>query len=170
MKFWVTQEGHEVEVEFHAAEGRLWIEIEGRRIEADFAALPDGEVYSLLVDGRSHEVGVATIGRLLEVSHAGATHPVEVRHPLEKRLQSVRRSTAGAGGETVNAPMPGLLVACHVKVGDVVAAGQPVAIVEAMKMQNELTARSGGRVSEVLVAAGASVSAGQPLLRLVAAA
>ena len=166
MKFWVTQEGHEAEVEFHAADGKLWIEIGGRRIEADFARLPDGEVYSLLVDGRSHEVGVSAAGKGLEVSHAGAAFPVEVRHPLEKVLQSVRRATAASSGETVKSPMPGMLVAFHVKVGDVVEAGQAVAIVEAMKMQNELAARTGGRVSEVLVAPGTSVSAGQPLLRI----
>lgn len=166
MKFWVTQEGHEAEVEFHADDGKLWIELDGRRLEADFARLPDGEVYSLLVDGRSHEVGVSSTSKQLEVSHAGAVFSVEVRHPLEKVLQSVRRIAPGTGGETVKAPMPGLIVAIHVKVGDRVEAGQAVAVVEAMKMQNELAARSAGRVDEVLVAPGTSVSAGQPLLRI----
>ena len=62
--------------------------------------------------------------------------------------------------------MPGLLVAIKVKPGDAVAPGQAVVVVEAMKMQNELTARRGGVVTEVLVSERASVSAGQALVRI----
>ncbi len=166
MKFWVTLEGRDAEVEFHTEGGRLWIEVEGRRLEADFRRLPDGEVYSLLIEGRSHEVRVAPANQGLEVTIDGATVPVEVRHPLEKLLQSAQQAHHVGHGETVAAPMPGLVVALKVKPGDKVAAGQPVAVVEAMKMQNELAARHGGVVSEVLVAERESVSAGQPLVRL----
>ena len=166
MKFWVSLEGRDTEVEFHTAEGRLWLELDGRRLEADFRRLPDGEVYSLLIDGRSHEVRVAPAGATLEVSVGGVTLAVDVRHPLEKLLQSVAREGAGGTGETVQAPMPGLVVALRVRPGDPVAAGQAVAIVEAMKMQNELPARHGGIVTDVLVKAGDSVSAGQALVRL----
>jgi 3-methylcrotonyl-CoA carboxylase alpha subunit len=169
MKLWVTLDGRDAEVEFHTADGRLWLELEGRRLEADFRRLPDGEVYSLLIDGRSHEVRVAGGSSALEVSVGGTTLPVDVRHPLEKRLQSAVQASGAAAGEVVAAPMPGLVVALRVAPGDRVAAGQPVAVVEAMKMQNELTARHGGIVSEVLVKAGDSVSAGQPLARLKAA-
>ncbi len=165
MKFWVTLEGRDTEVEFHTEGGRLWLEIDGRRIEADFHRLPDGEVYSLIVDGRSHEVSVSPARDRVDVTFQGATFPVEVRHPIEKFLQSVVRRTH-EGGETVSAPMPGLVVAVKVAPGDTVVAGQPVAIVEAMKMQNELAAHRDGTVAEVLVAAGASVSAGQALVRL----
>ena len=171
MKLWVTLEGRDAEVEFHAAGEKLVLEVEGRRLEADFHRLPDGEVYSLIVNGRSHEVRVAPAPGagpgVLEVTLAGATFPVEVRHPIEKVLLAVRRAAAAHSVETVQAPMPGLLVAYRVKQGDRVAPGQPVAVVEAMKMQNELTARHGGVVSELLVAERATVSAGQPLLRIV---
>jgi 3-methylcrotonyl-CoA carboxylase alpha subunit len=170
MKFWVTLAGRDAEVEFRTVGEHVIVEVEGRRIEADFRRLPDGEVYSLLINGRSHEVRVAPAAGQLEVSLHSTTIPVEVRHPLEKLLQSSRRTAAGGGGETVTAPMPGLVVALRVKPGETVAAGQPVAIVEAMKMQNELVARHGGIVSEVLVAERASVSAGQPLMRIRAAA
>ena len=97
MKLWVTLEGHDTEVEFHAEADRLWLEFEGRRIEADFRRLPDGEVYSLLIGGRSHEVRVSPAGGRLEVTLDGATLPVEVRHPLEKRLQSVGTHARSAG-------------------------------------------------------------------------
>jgi len=81
-------------------------------------------------------------------------------------LQAVRRATATQTVETIQAPMPGLLVAFRVGPGERVAAGQAVAVVEAMKMQNELPARHGGIVSELLVAERATVAAGQPLVRL----
>jgi len=166
MKFWVTLEGRDAEVEFHTHGDRLWVEFEGRRLEADFRHLPDGEVYSLLIAGRSHEVRVSPSGQGLEVTLDGATVPVEVRHPLEKLLQSAQQRHPAARGETVAAPMPGLVVAVRVKPGEKVEAGQPVAVVEAMKMQNELVARHGGVVSEVLVAERETVSAGQALVRL----
>ena len=166
MKFWVALEGHDAEVEFHAEGHRLWVEVEGRRLEADFRRLPDGEVYSLLIGARSHEVRVSPSGEGLDVTIDGTTVPVEVKHPLEKLLQSTQAAHHGGAGETVAAPMPGLVVALKVKPGDRVSAGQAVAVVEAMKMQNELPARHEGIVREVLVSLRASVSAGQPLVRL----
>ena len=123
-------------------------------------------MYSLLIGGRSYEVRVSPGAAGLDVTWGGATVPVEVRHPLEKLLQASQSAHRTTHGETVAAPMPGLVVALRVKPGDRVEAGQPVVVVEAMKMQNELTARQGGVVSEVLVAERASVAAGQPLVRL----
>lgn len=166
MRFWVTLEGREAEVELHAEGGRLWLDVEGRRLEADFRRLPDGEVYSLLVNGRSHEVRVSPAGERLEVTYGGVTFPVEVRHPLEKALQAVQRARGKPAGETIVAPMPGLVVALHVRPGETVRPGQAVAVVEAMKMQNELVAREGGVVSELLVEERATVAAGQPLVKI----
>ncbi len=166
MKLWVRLEGRDAEIEFHLEDGRLVLEVDGRRIDADFHPLPDGEVYSLLVNGRSHVVRVTPTGEGLEVTLAGATLAVEVRHPLEKLLQASKSAGAGGHGETVAAPMPGLVVALRVKPGQGVAPGQAVIVVEAMKMQNELAARHGGVVSEVLVRERDAVSAGQPLIRI----
>ena len=166
MKLWVTLEGRDTEIEFQTEQGRLMLEMDGEKLEADFQRLPDGEVYSLLVNGRSHEVRVSPAGDRLEVSVRGKIFPVEVRHPLEKVLLSMSRSSKAASGETILAPMPGLVLEIRVQPGDRVEAGQAVAVVEAMKMQNELAARQGGVVSEVLVAERTSVSAGQPLIKI----
>ena len=166
MKFWVTLQGRDAEVEFEARDGRVFLGVEGRAVEADFVRLPDGEVYSLLVDGRSHEVRVAHTGEGLDVTVNGVTMPVEVRSPLEKLLAQTAGGRAKSRGETITAPMPGAVVAIRVKVGDVVHAGQSVVVLEAMKMQNELAAQSGGVVSEVLVSVGAAVASGAALLRL----
>ena len=168
MKVWVTLEGREAEVEVRMQGDHVIVETDGRTIEADFVRLPDGEVYSLLIGGRSHTVRVSEEpgDGVLTVEMRGSILPVEVRHPLERMLQAQSGGRAKARGETLNAPMPGMVVALHVKVGDVVQPGQSVIVVEAMKMQNELTVEHGGIVREVLVAERATVSAGQPLIKL----
>ena len=166
MKLWVTVEGHDTEVEVRLEGGHLVLEAGGRTLDADFHRLPDGEVYSLLVNGRSHEVRVSPARQGVDVTIHGVRLPVEVRHPLERMVQATRREDGGGSGETVAAPMPGVVVALRVKPGDAVAAGQAVAVVEAMKMQNELTARHGGVVSAVLVNERDAVSSGQPLVRI----
>src|SRR5262245_53987501 len=166
MKLWVTLEGRDEEVEFQTDGERLWRESAGRRLEADFHRLPDGEVYSLLVNGRSYEVRVVPGRETIDVTLHGATLPVEVRHPLEKMLQSVGRGPGAQGGETIAAPMPGLVVAIRVRRGERVEAGASVAVIEAMKMQNELIARRGGVVTDVLVAERTTVGAGQAIVKL----
>jgi len=166
VKLWVTLEGREAEVTFHTQGEKLIVEANGRHIEADFVRLPDGEVYSLLIDGRSHVVRVSPAAEGLEVELRGTLIPVEVKHPLEKMLQATSGGRAAARGETVAAPMPGVVVALRVKAGDHVQAGQAVIVVEAMKMQNELAVAHDGVVREVLVSKRAAVAAGQPLVRV----
>jgi biotin carboxyl carrier protein len=167
MRLWVTRAGgRDTEVELVMEGQRLVAVIEGRRTEVDLHPLPDGQVWSLLLDGCSHEVQVASIGGALEVSVEGSALELEVRHPLERLLAQQQRASGATRGETVSAPMPGLVVALRVQPGDRVIPGQPIVVIEAMKMQNELLARSGGTVAEVLVGERQTVSAGQPLVRI----
>ncbi|MGE5589922.1 MAG: biotin/lipoyl-containing protein [Bacillota bacterium] len=66
----------------------------------------------------------------------------------------------------ITAPLPGLVVAVKVQVGQSVAAGQVLAVLEAMKMENDITAPTAGVVKEILVEAGTTVAGGQALLVL----
>lgn len=166
MKVWVTLDDRDAEVEFTTVGGRLVLEVEGRKLDADFVRLPDGRVWSLLVDGRSYEVRVVEEDGTLRVTWQNHTVTVEARHPLEKMLRQQLGARAGAPGETISAPMPGAVVAIRVKPGELVQPGQSVVVLEAMKMQNELAAHAGGVVSEILVEEKAAVSAGQALVRL----
>jgi biotin carboxyl carrier protein len=123
---------------------------------------------SLLFPDQSHEgVRVALApgsvpGELL-ASLGGRTVAV-----LVNGRRSVRRGadpSAGAHGEQkVTAPMPGRVVRVLVAAGDTVEVRQPVVVVEAMKMENELRSPKAGRVKDVTVAAGASVEAGRVLV------
>jgi len=98
-------------------------------------------------------------------------------HPaLHARADGARAGTAGPAPETgepmpdhalaVAAPMDGALAAVQVAVGDVVRRGQPLAVIEAMKMEHTLDAPAAGTVLRVLAAPGATVRAGAAVLLL----
>jgi biotin-dependent carboxylase-like uncharacterized protein len=79
---------------------------------------------------------------------------------------AVPRGRAAGRSSLLCAPMPGVVVSVAVAPGDIVAAGQAVIVLEAMKMQNPVRAPRGGRVGRLLVAAGAQVEGGAPLLEM----
>lgn len=86
------------------------------------------------------------------------------RAELAEALAQSQGVHATAG--RVNAPMPGRVVKTLVNVGDTVVAGQPLVILEAMKMENEVQSPAPGVVVAVVVAAGQAVDAGQRLIEL----
>jgi len=169
VKFWSQLGERELDLEVRVQGAHLDVVADGRALAADFVALPAGEVYSLLIDGRVHEVAVEEDGGAIVVTLHGQRHRVLVRHPLEKTLREVRHAGPAKGAETIESPIPGLVVAIKVKPGDVVAAGQAVVVVEAMKMQNELAAERGGTVEAVHVTERQTVEAGAKLVTLGAA-
>jgi acetyl-CoA/propionyl-CoA carboxylase biotin carboxyl carrier protein len=73
------------------------------------------------------------------------------------------RADAAQGGEkeALASPMQGTVLSVHVAEGDVVAAGELICIVEAMKMENEIHAHRAGTVTQLSVAAGDPVTSGQ---------
>jgi acetyl/propionyl-CoA carboxylase alpha subunit len=115
-------------------------------------------VYSVLIDGASYEVRV--LGG--EVTVNGHLFEIALDDPRQWRRPN---GLAGAQGRvSINAPMPGKVVRLLVAVGDQVTAGQPVVVVEAMKMQNELKSLRPGRVTAIRVQENDSVNAGAVLL------
>jgi biotin carboxyl carrier protein len=123
--------------------------------------VPEPGVYSVLMDGRSYDASVEETRSGLVVAIDGYRFEIEVRDPRRWSRQSAARG--GEGVETVAAPMPGKVVRVLVSPGDAVEAGQGIAVVEAMKMQNEMRASRAGRVIAVLAKEGATVAAGEVL-------
>lgn len=89
---------------------------------------------------------------------------------LDERTRAIRdvssQGARGAGPALLVAPMPGLIVRVNVQVGDVIQAGIPIVVMEAMKMENELRAQSSGVVTAVRVHPGATVEKGTVLVEL----
>ena len=138
------------------------VAIEGRVIRVDGSFGPSMRVR---VDGRPVEATVRREGATLVVARDGTSRAFRVRDPRAPALGRRREATDSARGE-VHAPMPGLVVDVLVRAGEAVAVGQPVAVVEAMKMQNALVAPLAGTVSSVSVQAGTAVDSGALLLTI----
>jgi biotin carboxyl carrier protein len=64
----------------------------------------------------------------------------------------------------VRAPIPGVIASVEVKVGDTVAVGDPLCVLEAMKMKNAIRATRAGRIADIAVSVGQQVNHGDPLL------
>jgi biotin carboxyl carrier protein len=118
------------------------------------------------VNGR--EIAV-TIDRVAEVFSHGEENRTSgnyaPRSPAPAPPKNTPASASGAAEPgRITAPIPGSILTVYVKVGDTVAAGEPLLKMEAMKMENEINARTGGTVTAVSVQEGDSVSQGQELV------
>lgn len=113
----------------------------------------------------SYQVRVEPRGRgSFGVHIGGAIVPVTVAGSGRARPAGGPDAGVTAGGTTLVSPMPGRVVKVLAQVGDPVAAGQGLVVVEAMKMENELRSPVAGIVREVLVAPGTSVDANAVLV------
>jgi len=117
------------------------------------------------IDGRNRIVAIARRGRQWRLTTRGAAHLAEVlpehvaalsRHMIEKVPPDLSRYLI--------CPMPGLLTRLHVGQGDHVESGQPLAVVEAMKMENILKAERDGKVAKLHAKAGDSLAVDQIIL------
>jgi pyruvate carboxylase subunit B len=162
MKYFVTIGGREMEVEVDGER----VTVAGRSFAAGLGTLPGAPVRLLTLDGSTAALPCEPLsaGRW-RLGWRGEQFEADV---MDERTRHIRSLTAGsgaaAGPATLRAPMPGLVVRLAVEVGQPVAAGAGVVVLEAMKMENELKAAGPGVVRAVLVQTGQAVEKGQPLV------
>jgi pyruvate carboxylase subunit B len=142
------------------------VRVDGRDYTAALSALPGTPLRQLLVDGRPLELAVRDAGQgRWELSIAGERWETEV---IDERTRHIRGLTGGGeqprGPAALRAPMPGLVIRVQAEVGQPVAAGTGVVVLEAMKMENELRATAGAVVRAVHARAGETVEKGQILV------
>lgn len=141
------------------------VSVDGQTYEVDFEAVSGQPVYSLIVNGRSHESYIQPGDDAWQVLLRGRLYPVKVEDEREKRLRAAAGGGVAETGEFhLKAPMPGLVVAVPVAEGEQVEKGQVLVILESMKMQNELKSPRDGVVNRIRVRAGESVEQKQALL------
>ncbi len=118
-----------------------------------------------VVNGKKHIVQIDTIENLTAV-----TEPVTDSPPPETRVSNspaqVQVSPQAAGAGSIITPIPGQIISITVSLGEQVRNGQKLLVLEAMKLENSITATMDGTVSEILIAEGDVVNQGQPLIVL----
>jgi biotin carboxyl carrier protein len=165
MRYLVTVRGRTYTIEVNQ-DGQ--ITFDGEIVEVDFASAGEGDLYSLLVNNESFEAMVEQRDDLWQVLMRGDLYEVQV---VDERTQLLR-ARAGAivpesGEIAIKAPMPGLIVAVPVEVGQEIEAGQNVVILESMKMENELKSPRAGRIERINVKVRDSVEQNQVLVVIV---
>jgi acetyl/propionyl-CoA carboxylase alpha subunit len=155
---------HQVEVE-HGSEG-FKVAVDGRAHVVDLSSL-DAALASLrfVTDGRGFSITFQRgADRRWRIGVGEREFDLEVLTPLE--ALGAAASAERHGPSRVEAPIPGKVVAVDVVPGQEVTAGQALVVLEAMKMQNQLTAERCGRVTAVHVAPGTTVESGALLVEL----
>lgn len=141
--------------------------------------------YKFKINGNEYNVAVNSVsGNIADVTVNGTSYQIEMENapaapvqaapstPVQSVAAPVQPSAApaapkpAAGGKAVTSPLPGVIIAVKVNPGDAVKAGQVVAILEAMKMENEIQAEHDGTVTSVNVAKGDSVLEGAAIVTI----
>ncbi len=116
--------------------------------------------YKVNVNGTEYKVSIELISETEAAAPVAAPAPVA---PAAPAAPAAPVAAAPAGGEKVNAPMPGTILSVNVNVGDAVKKGQILVILEAMKMENEIVSPVDGTVTFLGVSKGATVESGSPI-------
>ena len=117
--------------------------------------------YRVNVNGTVYDITL----EVLEGEAAKAPAPAPAAAPAPAPAAAPAAASA-AGGQSIDAPMPGNIISVNVKPGQAVKKGDVLLILEAMKMENEIMAPVDGTVANVAVAPGQTVQSGQQLLNL----
>jgi acetyl/propionyl-CoA carboxylase alpha subunit len=146
----------EREYEIEIVDGRVLVD--GEPVALDLRQSGGPELYSLLYNGRSFELLIEVERFSYGVTLRGERFEVQVEDERTRRLNVGRKMVTVPTGEVpITAPIPGLVVKVLVEVGDSVREEQPLVILEAMKMENEIRSPRSGVVKQIEVAAGRRV-------------
>lgn len=130
--------------------------------------------FKISIDGTQYLVEMEEVGAPVATpadaapvaASAPVAAPAPAPAPAAVPAPAAPAAPAPAGAHVQNAPMPGTILDIHVNVGDVVKANQPVMVLEAMKMENEVVADQDGTIASIAVAKGDMVNPGDELFSI----
>ncbi len=144
--------------------GALEVRIDEHEVDVDVVALAgqlsvriDGKVVDLTTEGQPPELGAIA---------SGHRSYVRVESERLRAAEAAKRGSLGSAEKLVKSPMPGRIVKLLVAPGDAVEAGQPLLVMEAMKMENEIKAKAAGKVGDLHVAVGDTVEGNAKLVTM----
>jgi biotin carboxyl carrier protein len=153
VEVWLSRDGEGYRL--HGAAGQASVSLSQRGLDA-----------SLEIDGVRKPALVVLDGEQIHIHVAGATHTLRHLDPARRFADS----EAAGGADVARAPMPGTVVRIDVAVGQKVTAGEPLVVIESMKLETTIRAWHDGLVADLHVAAGQSFDRDAILVTLVAEA
>lgn len=163
MQYEVEINGRLVHVTVQRIDGRFLVSVDGRESTVDAARI-DPHTLSLVIGLSSQEVTIAADPASGGLAVGVGAVPLLVTPNGRRRWGRKEDAGSGRGPQRLVAPMPGKIVRILAKAGEQVHRRQPLVVIEAMKMENELRAAADGVVTELVVQQGQSVDAGALLL------
>jgi biotin carboxyl carrier protein len=160
MLYDVTIDGKNYRLDLNRADGRWSCRLDGQDLEVD-AVLASLDVLSLRIGAIAYEVKSERVANESYLWVGSTRFAVEIRDP--RSLRGRTRAGDDRGPRKITASMPGKVVRLLVREGDELESGAGVAVVEAMKMQNEIKSPKKGTIQKILVSEGAAVNAGDVL-------
>lgn len=141
--------------------------VNGQLLDWDLVELGNGQ-YHIRYQNQSYPVEIIMIDRetkTVDLKVRGQRYAVKLRDDVDVLMEKLGMSAAGAGKvNSIKAPMPGLIIDLRVSDGEEVKAGDPLLILEAMKMENVIKSPGAGKVKKVKIKKGDSVEKGQVLI------
>ncbi len=137
--------------------------------------------YKFKINGKEYNVAIGEAnGKMLSVNVNGASYEVELENAPAAQASAPVAAPAAApapaaaapasapagAGQTIKSPLPGIIISVDVKEGQAVKRGQKVAVVEAMKMENDILAECDGTVTAVHARKGDSVLEGADIVTI----
>ena len=139
--------------------------VNGDNTDVDIVDLGNGRIHVLVQGEGSTTFSIDNMDGSVDVMVDGSTTTVQLQTERDLLLEKYGMSSSDAASHTnLKAPMPGLVVRIDVAVGDTVSKGDPLLVLEAMKMENEIKAAADGKVARIHVKAGDPVAKGDLLL------
>ncbi len=142
------------------------------------------KTYKFKINGNEYNVDINSVeGNIADVTVNGASYKVEMDTPVASPIAAAPAPSAtpaaapaaaaapapakaSGAGKAVTSPLPGVIIEVSVKEGQAVKAGQKIAVIEAMKMENEIQADVDGTVTAILVNKGDSVLEGAEIVKI----
>ncbi len=165
MKYEINSGAHSLQVDFQSEAGRLIINTDDASLNLEAVEVQPG-VYSVIMNNRSFVVGVACNGEN-RVNVNGTPISLELLDAVHLHLRelgwdSLKEVKAGL----ISAQIPGLITKIFRGVGDEIVEGDPLFLIEAMKMENEIKAPVSGIIQKISVSEGQTVEKGTNIIEI----
>lgn len=166
MKIYTSTQNNRFEFESQENNGESFLSLNGKKLNIKFKQLSNNR-YLLIKDNQPCRINIVKSDEGYGVSVNGSFFQVAVEDERSRKMKElVNLHHSGQSEKVIKAQIPGLIVDVSVNVGSTVKSGEPMLILEAMKMENIIKAPFDCEIVEIKVAPKETVNQNQPMLKI----